>query len=69
MRSGKIAAEVIDEGLNGNSLRLHKYTQMVNDEVINDFRYARYLAIILYNLTTIMYNLGVKRELINERPF
>ena len=39
---------------------------MVKNEVINDFKYASYLAIFLYNLGFITYNLARKKNLISD---
>lgn len=47
-------AEAIDKGPNGNLFRLNKITEMVNNELINDFRYDSYLTILLNNLTSII---------------
>jgi flavin-dependent dehydrogenase len=66
LRSGQIAAELIDKVLNGGPFGLDRYTKMVSDEFINDFRYARYMSIFFYSLTPTIYNLGTKKNLINE---
>ncbi len=66
LRSGQMAAELIDKGLNEGSFILDKYTETVNNEFINDFRYARYVAEFFYNLTPIIYKVGTKRNLISE---
>jgi flavin-dependent dehydrogenase len=66
LRSGQIAADLIDKGLNEGSFILDKYTEAVNNELINDFRYARYVSEFFYNLTPIIYKVGTKRNLISE---
>jgi flavin-dependent dehydrogenase len=66
LRSGQIAAYVIDKSLAGDLLRLDEYTKMIKNEVINDFRYANYLAVFLYNLSFITYNLARKKDLISD---
>ncbi|MER3446772.1 MAG: hypothetical protein C4291_07985 [Candidatus Dadabacteria bacterium] len=66
LRSGQMAAEVIAESLSGNHSGLDRYTRMVNNEIINDLRYATYIAMFFYKLTPIIYDLGIKKNLISE---
>jgi geranylgeranyl reductase family protein len=64
LRSGQIAAEVIEKSLSEGSLNLDEYTKIVTDEIIDDFRYAGYLAFLLYNLSFITYNLLRNKDLV-----
>lgn len=66
LRSGQMAAELIDKGLNEGPFILDEYTKIVNNELINDFKYAGYVSTFFYNLTPIIYKLGTKKNLISE---
>ncbi len=66
LRSGQIAAWVIAESLKWNHSGLDRYTKLINNEIIKDLKYAKYISMFFYNLTPIIYNLGIKKNLINE---
>jgi flavin-dependent dehydrogenase len=66
LRSGQIAAEVISSFIKNPNPPLDEYTKRVNSEIIEDFRYARYLSTLLYNLSFLSYNLARKIYWINE---
>jgi len=66
LRSGQIAADVICDFIHNRNLTLGEYTKKVNTEIIDDFRYAGYLSILLYNLSFFSYNLARMIEWINE---
>jgi geranylgeranyl reductase family protein len=66
LRSGQIAAEVIERSLAGFSCNLDEYTEKIRDEILEDFRYAGYLAKLLYNLSFVSYNLARSLDIVNE---
>ena len=66
LRSGQIAADVVCNFARNCNLTLDEYTKKVNSEIIDDFRYAGYLSILLYNLSFFSYNLARMIEGINE---
>ena len=66
LRSGQIAAEVIQRSFNRGYLLLHEYSKQINDEIIHDFKCAGHLAKVLYNLSFNSYNLSRKIDKINE---
>jgi len=66
LRSGQIAAEVIERSLAGFSYNLDEYTEKIRDEILEDFRYAGYLAKLLYNLSFVSYNLARSLDIVNE---
>jgi geranylgeranyl reductase family protein len=66
LRSGQIAAEAIRSFINNRNPSLDAYTEKVNSEIIEDFRYAGYLSTLLYNLSFLSYNLARKVNRINE---
>ncbi|HSE82935.1 MAG TPA: hypothetical protein VLB01_00135, partial [Thermodesulfobacteriota bacterium] len=66
LMSGKIGADVVSKSLTKGVLNLAEYTKLINDEIINDFNYAAYLAMFLYNLGFITYNLIRKMEVASE---
>ncbi|MDA2918156.1 hypothetical protein MYX76_01445 [Desulfobacterota bacterium AH_259_B03_O07] len=66
LRSGQFAAEVIQRSFNRGYLDSHEYSKQINDEIIDDFKCAGYLAKVLYNLSFNSYNLCRKIDKINE---
>ena len=66
LRSGQIAAEVICNFMTNPNMALDEYTKKVNSEIVEDFRYAGYLSIVLYNLSFLSYNLARKINRIND---
>lgn len=67
LRSGQIAAEAIRNFINVPNPVLDEYTEKVNSEIVDDFRYAGYLSTVLYNLSFLSYNLARKIKWINDR--
>jgi len=66
LRSGQMAAEAIHKGLTDGVIDLDDFTKRVNKEITNDFRYASYLALLLYNLCFISYKFARSWDIVSE---
>ncbi|GBD39260.1 Menaquinone reductase [bacterium HR37] len=67
LRSGQIAAETISKKLlKEPSLSLDEYSLKINEEMTENFKYARFLASFLYNISYVSYNIARKAESVND---
>lgn len=65
MRSAQLAAQVIEEALEG-TLDLSSYTQLIDTQIRREFRYARFMAEIYYCLPALGYRLFRGSKVIRE---
>ena len=64
IKSAKLAARIIYQGLQDNSLGLSRYTQQINAQITRDFKYARLLASLLYHLPQLSFHFFVRSPLV-----
>jgi len=64
IKSAKLAARIIYQGLLDNSLGLSRYTQQINAQITRDFKYARLLASLLYHLPQLSFHFFVRSPLV-----
>ena len=62
LKSARLAAESIRKALAGGMARLEDYTWEVNAQILSEFRYARRIALFLYNFPGLSYRLFIKNR-------
>ncbi len=64
IRSAKLAATTIYEALKDNSLDLSPYTRQINAQITRDFKYAHFLAKLLYNVPRLGFHYFVRSPMV-----
>ncbi|MDH4208236.1 MAG: hypothetical protein OEV76_05130, partial [Anaerolineae bacterium] len=67
VRSGQIAAKTIGEALRNSAIDLTSYTTRVNHEIMQDLKYARRLASLLYHFPGLCFHFFVRSSQVQKR--